>query len=310
MIRLRDGLSPRASSALLQPADAVPAREVSAATPRKVAQSLAARALEKEYSWTALYLILGAGFTLLVLYCYWRGWINEFLDLVPFLAAGGILAGCFVAAHFDCRREKKRTAALANLAMRLGMEFTAQAAGGFLSVFNKVNLFTLGHNKQARNVMQGDLDGVAVSLFDYTYVTGSGKSRRDHHQTVVGLSLPTLTLPPFVLMPENIFHKVLSALGWHDIDFAEAPNFSKRFLLRGAQEHAIRAAFNPGVLDFFERHPGVSAEGCGSQLIYYRAGRVQQPIDIRGFMRQGCELARLLAGCPRHPPLATDHPYA
>ena len=97
--------------------------------------------------------------------------------------------------------------------------------------------------------MQGELDGVAVSLFDYTYVTGSGKSRHDHHQTVVGLSLPTLTLPPFVLMPENLFHKVVSALGWHDIDFPEAPNFSKRFLLRGAQEHAIRAAFNPGVLE-------------------------------------------------------------
>jgi len=82
----------------------------------------------------------------------------------------------------------------------------------------------------------------------------------------------------------------------HDIDFPEAPNFSKRFLLRGAQEHAIRAAFNPGVLDFFERHPGVSAEGSGSQLIYYRAGYLQQPADIRGFMRQGCELAKLLAG--------------
>jgi len=242
---------------------------------------------------------------LLVLFCYWRGWINEFLDLVPFLAAGGILAGCFVAAHFDCRREKKRTAALANLAMRLGMEFTPQATGGFLSVFNKVNLFTLGHNKQARNVMQGDLDGVAVSLFDYTYVTGSGKTSHNHHQTVVGLSLPTLALPAFVLKPENIFHKVGSAFGMQDIDLPEAPDFSKRFLLRGAREHAIRAAFIPGVLDFFERHEGMSAEGRGNHLIYYRAGRAQRPADIRGFMRQGCELARLLVGLPP----ATTNPH-
>jgi hypothetical protein len=159
-----------------------------------------------------------------------------------------------------------------------------------------INLFTLGHSREARNVMQGELDGVTVSLFDYTYVTGSGKSRSDHHQTVVGLSLPALSLPAFVLKPENIFHKVGSAFGFQDIDFPEAPNFSKRFLLRRAQEHAIRAAFKPIVLSFFERHEGMSAEGRGNHLIYYRAGRAQQPIDIRGFMRQGCELAKLLAG--------------
>jgi hypothetical protein len=228
---------------------------------------------------------------LLVLYCYWRGWINEFLDLVPFLAAGGVLAFICALADIQWRRDKKRTEALANLAVRFGMQFLGHAPVGF-----KVNLFTLGHGSQARNVMKGEIDGLTVSLFDYTYVTGHRKSRRDHRQTVVGLSLPTLSLPPFLLMPENIVYRIASALGWHDIDFPEAPNFSKRFLLRGAQEHAIRAAFNPGVLDFFERHPGVSAEGSGSQLIYYRAGYLQQPADIRGFMRQGCELAKLLAG--------------
>jgi hypothetical protein len=171
------------------------------------------------------------------------------------------------------------------------MQFLGGAPVGF-----KVNLFTLGHDSQARNVMKGEIDGLTVSLFDYTYVTGSGKSRREHRQTVVGLSLPTSSLPPFLLKPENVFYRIASALGWHDIDFPEAPNFSKHFLLRGAQEHAIRAAFNPGVLDFFERHPGLSAEGCGSQLVYYRAGRLQPPANIRGFIRQGCELAKLLTG--------------
>ena len=88
---------------------------------------------------------------------------------------------------------------------------------------------------------------------------------------------------------------IVSTPHLHDIDFPEAPNFSKRFLLRGAQEHAIRAAFNPAVLDFFEHHPGMSAEGCGRQLIYYRADHLQRPAGLRGFMRQGCELAKLLA---------------
>jgi hypothetical protein len=292
-IRLRNGLSPRAGGPPPRKAKSVPTREVSAVTRMKVAEFLSAGAPEKEESSIPFYLLLGAGFLLLVLYCYWRGWINEFVDLVPFLAAGGILAGFLFAAHFDWRRDKKRTEAFANLASRFGMQFLGQAPVGF-----KLNLFTLGHDSQARNVMKGEIDGLTVSLFDYTYVTGSGKSRCEHRQTVVGLSLPTVSLPPFILMPENIFYRIASALGWHDIDFPEAPNFSKRFLLRGAQEHAIRAAFNPGVLDFFERHPGRSAEGCGRQLIYYRAGRLQPPAEIRAFLKQGCELGKLLDGSP------------
>ena len=153
--------------------------------------------------------------------------------------------------------------------------------------------------------MQGELDGVAISLFDYWYSTGGGRFSHVYDQTVVILSLPTLSLPAFVLKPENIFHKAGSAFGMQDIDFPEAPNFSKRSLLRGAQAQAIRAAFNPGVLDFFERHEGMSAEGRGNHLIYYRAGRAQRPADIRGFMRQGCELARLLVGLPP----ATTNPH-
>jgi hypothetical protein len=296
LIRLRNGLSPRASGALLQPTDTVPTKEVSPVTRRELAAQVPARVPEAERSNVPFYLLLGAGFLLLVLYCYGRGWINEFLDLLPFLAAGAFLVLFFIALHLDLRRDKKRTEAMANLAMRLGMQFTAEAPEGFLSLFNQVNLFILGHGGEARNVMQGELGGVAGSLFDYTYVTGSGKTRSEHHQTVVILSLPTLSLPAFVLKPENVLHKVGSAFGMQDIDFPQAPNFSKRFLLRGAQEHAVRAAFKPSVLSFFERHEGMSAEGRGNHLIYYRAGRAQQPIDIRGFMRQGCELAKLLAG--------------
>ena len=136
LIRLRNGLSPRAGGALLQSADIVPTKEVSAVTRRKVGEYLSARAPEKEESSIPFYLLLGAGFMLLVLFCYWRGWINEFLDLVPFLAAVAILIGFFVAAHLDWRRDKKRTAALANLAMRLGMQFTGRGPGEASSVYS------------------------------------------------------------------------------------------------------------------------------------------------------------------------------
>jgi hypothetical protein len=238
---------------------------------------------------------------------YWSGIIHPIRDLLPIVALGVCCALIVVGFHLYERRDKKRTGALANLAMRLGMQFTAEAPEGFLGrqsdgtippplLFDGINSFILGHGGRARNVMRGELDGVAISLFDYWYSTGGGRFSHVYDQTVVILSLPTLSLPAFVLKPENIFHKAGSAFGMQDIDFPEAPDFSKRFLLRGAQEHAIRAAFNRDVLDFFQDRPGVSAEGCGRHLIYYRRGRVQPAAEIRAFLKQGCELAKLLAG--------------
>ena len=144
--------------------------------------------------------------------------------------------------------------------------------------------------------MRGEVDGVTVSAFDYSYVTGGGRSRQTHRQTVATMSLPALALPGFELRPENIFHKIGSALGFQDIDFPEAPVFSKAFLLRGAEEAAIRSAFRSGVLSFFERHQGTSAEGRGRNLVYYRASRTLKPAEVRAFLNDGRELARLFVG--------------
>ena len=126
LIRLRNGLSPRARGAALQPTDTVPTREASPVTRRKVTEQVPARAPEAEASPVPFYLLLGAGFLLFMLFCYWKDWIREIQDLLPFLAAGGFLVCFFIALHLDLRRDKKRTEALANLAMRLGMQFIAR----------------------------------------------------------------------------------------------------------------------------------------------------------------------------------------
>ncbi len=165
-IRLREGVSPRARGTLPQPADLIPTKGFTPIAGRKVLESLAARAREEEKSNIRFYLLLGAGFMLLVFFCYWRGWINELPDLLPFLAAAGVLVAVCVAVHLDWRRDKRRTEALANLAIRFGMQLTPEAPAGFLSRFSPLNLFALGHTREAGNVMQGEMDGMAVSVFD------------------------------------------------------------------------------------------------------------------------------------------------
>jgi hypothetical protein len=215
--------------------------------------------------------------------------------LVPVLAVLGFLTLITLIIVLSLHLQKRRTEALARLATTLGLHFAVDAEPGFLESFNSLHLFTLGRRGSLRNLLRGDLGGVAVCLFDYSYVTGSGKHRTTHRQTVVGLSMPSLSLPGFNLRPENLLHKLGSALGYQDIDFAEVPGFSSRYLLRGTEEGAIRAAFGRQVLSYLEQRTGISAEGAEHRLIYYRAGKILPPQTLRTFIEEGRQLAILLA---------------
>ena len=116
-------------------------------------------------------------------------------------------------------------------------------------------------------------------------------------QTVIWFRSPQLSLPSFVMRPEHVVHKIGSAFGYQDIDFDSnrtAADFSKKYLLRGADEHAIRSLFKDNVLDFFATHPGKPVlEGRGDRLILYRPGQLIRPENISVFLEEGLEVFRL-----------------
>jgi hypothetical protein len=70
--------------------------------------------------------------------------------------------------------------------------------------------------------------------------------------------------------------------------------FSKRYLLRGDNEEAIRSLFNARVLEYFEQHLGMSAEGDGVKLINYRTSKRVSPDKIQGFLQEGYDVLTLL----------------
>jgi len=96
--------------------------------------------------------------------------------------------------------------------------------------------------------MYGQAGGIKTAVFDYLYITGSGRSTVRHFQTVVYLEPANLALPYFSLRPEGWMTKVLSAFGYQDIDFGQRPEFSRQYILRGQDEPAIRQTFNESVL--------------------------------------------------------------
>ena len=97
--------------------------------------------------------------------------------------------------------------------------------------------------------MRGELGGRPATLAEYSYVISSGKSNHTVRQTVVAFTEGNTGLPDFDLSPENIFHKIGGAFGYQDIDFERFEEFSKRYLLRGKDEEAIRKTFTHGRAD-------------------------------------------------------------
>ena len=126
-------------------------------------------------------------------------------------------------------------------------------------------------------------------MFDYRFTQHSGRHSHWVYQTVVCFSNVT-PLPSFVMRPENVFHKIGSAFGYRDIDFASHAGFSGSYILRGEDEEAIRDLFKAYVLDFFARSTGVSVECNGTHMIVYEARKRRKPEDIAGYYGQCKEM--------------------
>jgi hypothetical protein len=213
----------------------------------------------------------------------------------PSLIVVAIIALIVLAVVAAVVAEKRRRDAMRQLAGELGLGFEEKPVG--LPGFNLdlLHLFNIGHTHRVRNVLSGQYCGVDLTIFDYQYVTGHGKHRHTYRQTVAAFHLPESHLPLFALRPESVFHKIGAALGYQDIDFDRFPNFSSSYLLRGADEPAVRTLFNDGALMFFENHPGLCVEGGGDWLVVYRARRRVSPQQASAFLEETLEVRGVFA---------------
>src|ERR1043165_5057768 len=172
---------------------------------------------------------------------------------------------------YNNKKEKERTLAMQQVAQQMGWAFAPVAQLTMIPYPPSFNLFNTGHSKGIKNMIYGEINGVKAAVFDYRYTVGSGKNSHTYNQSVLYFETPRLQLPMFTLSPENFMHRFISALGYQDIDFAQRPEFSKRYLLRGQDELAIRQAFNDQLLSFFETYQGTSVDAGNNQLFVFRA---------------------------------------
>lgn len=193
---------------------------------------------------------------------------------IPFLLIGGLIAFLIVRGR---RKNAERVSQLQIFAREMNWTYTPSADYNSLQWAHHFHLFNLGSRRRIENVMQGELNGAQISLFDHSYLSDRGRNNKRHYQTVMLLRSPRLNVPVFAARPESAWSALGQAFGYQDIDFASHPGFSGQYLLRGQDEIRIRQTFNPHTLAFFEATPGLSIEGAGDRLLIYR-----EEVLIRG----------------------------
>jgi len=214
--------------------------------------------------------------------------------LAPILFFGVFASIALIVFFYNRKKERERTEAMRAVANFLQWNFTEIAPWNMIANLDYFTLFNQGHSKQIKNFMYGEANGVKAAMFDYIYVTGSGKNRTTHFQTVTYLESANLRSPYFSLRPEGFFTKLMTAFGYQDIDFGQRPEFSKEYLLRGQDELAIRQAFNDQLLSFFETYQGTSVDAGNNQLFVYRGGYRCQPQEAQPQLALALNILNLL----------------
>jgi carbonic anhydrase len=212
----------------------------------------------------------------------------------PILIFGAIIVIVVLLLIYQRKKERERTEALRQVAAQLRWNFAEEPPLNMIPNFEYFGLFNSGHSKRMRNLMYGEASGIKAGVFDYIYVTGSGKSSQTHYQTVVYLEPGNLRVPYFSLRPENFMHKIISAFGYQDIDFAQRPEFSRNYLLRGQDEPAIRQVFNDPLLTFYENYGGVCTDAGGNQLLLFRANYCFEPHEFQNYIALALNVLALM----------------
>jgi hypothetical protein len=230
---------------------------------------------------------------------------EKFVPIIIIISV--VIALAIVAAVVSAYFERKRTEAFKSIADELSFEFFPTGRTGQIQELTGFHLFGIGHTKEIKNHLRGEAGGIELNIFDYRYVTGHGKQRQTHSQSVLVARAAGMNLPLFSMRPESFWNKIGNLFGLKDIDFESHPKFSRLYLLKGPHEAAIRDLFQPHVLEYFEDHTGLNIEGLDDLLIYSTFTRLK-PQKIRDFMTEGFEILKLFqpAGGESSAPAKTD----
>lgn len=167
---------------------------------------------------------------------------------IPIAVASGIVGilGLIIGVSFHL--DKKRREQWLEVATALGFESLSAYPGELDGIVGSSRLMTTARQRTWTNIFRRQVDSLGVIFCDYRYTVGSGKNSTTWQQTVILFCSPSINAPRFEIKPEGWLNKVGELIGFQDIDFVESPEFSKKYVLTGSDEAAIRDFLRPEIL--------------------------------------------------------------
>ena len=204
------------------------------------------------------------------------------------LVLGGALIGLMVIL------ERRRSGKIQEIANRLGLTFRRKPTEADNLLPTGCHVAEIGHGRLVSNVLEAARTAeLNLTLFDYQYTIGHGKSSNTVYQTITRMQSDLFRLPVFLLFPETFLAKMGKMFGRADINFSDSPEFSRRYILRGDDEAAIRALFTPALRQVLEKQDRLTIEGAGSLLFIFRKGRRLKPDQLPARIEQDKRIAAL-----------------
>jgi hypothetical protein len=215
--------------------------------------------------------------------------------------------------------DRKRTNELKNKAQFLGFCFKGSVGSQELVKLMEQTV-SFSHDSRSlstSNLMQGEVGGVSVTIADYSFYTGTGKSSKFNERTFLLIESKNMNLPSFYLKPAGwVSDRVQKLVGFQDVDFESHPQFSKKYflcafndgsevtrsslgLIPGSISRApskndsnVRELFeSSGILDFLELQTGLIIEGEGNRLLFRQDLKKRIPVKkIGSFLQLGIKI--------------------
>ncbi|GAB4395581.1 MAG: hypothetical protein OHK0053_04700 [Microscillaceae bacterium] len=134
----------------------------------------------------------------------------------------------------------------------------------------RIAQFTFFGGKQIKTIenrLTKQIEGATLEFMDVVVSEGARNAARSYKTSILFISHIHDHFPDFRLENQGFLDNFF--LG-QDINFTQFPTFSKRYLLRGHQEVAIRQFFDEKLILFFEQNPGFQVETKGDKILIHR----------------------------------------
>lgn len=173
-----------------------------------------------------------------------------------------VLVLIVIATIYGWIQSQKRLEALNELALRLGLNFSAAEDYTLPERYGFLKQLAQGDDRYARNVLSGIYQQNEVLAFDYHYATyhtdKSGRHKEDHWFSFFILTLPAV-FPDLTIRRENFFTKIAEVFGYQDINF-ESAEFSRAFNVRSADKKFAYDVCNAKMIEYLLANRDLSIE--------------------------------------------------